>query len=100
MSVEFTQIPINDMIVVQMDEEHAAKGRIKLPDWQKYLRGTVIAAGPGKALYTGGRGPMACAVGDKVSFSPTAGMDIDFGHVGASIRMMRDGDVDAIWEAA
>jgi chaperonin GroES len=98
--VKFEQIPINDMIVVRMDEDPAAKGRIKLPDWQKYLRGTVIAVGPGKALYTGGRGPMSCKVGDKVSFSPTAGMDIDYGSVGASIRMMRDPDVDAIWEAA
>lgn len=98
MSIEFKQIPINDMIVVQMDEEPAAKGRIKLPDWQRYLRGTVLAVGPGRALYTGARGPMACAVGDKISFAPTTGMDIEYGKVGASIRMMRDLDADCIWE--
>ena len=94
-----TQIPINDMVVIKMDEEHAAKGRIKLPDWQKYLKGTVIAAGPGKALYTGGRGPMECKVGDVVSFAPTAGMDGQYGlHL--PIRRMRDTDVDCIWERA
>lgn len=98
--IEFAQIPLNDMLVIRLDEEHAAKGRIKLPEWQKYLRGTVIAAGPGRALYTGGRGPMSCRVGDKVSFAPTAGMDVDYGRVGASIRMMRDPDVDCVWEAA
>lgn len=99
MIIEFLQTPINDMIVVQMDEEHASKGRIKLPDWQRYLRGTVLAIGPGKALYTGARGAMECKVGDKVSFAPTTGMDIEYGKVGASIRMMRDPDVDCIWEA-
>lgn len=100
MSIEYTNIPIGDMIVVQMDQEHAAKGTIKLPDWQRYLRGTVIAVGPGKALYTGGRGPMECKVGDKVSFAPTTGMDFEYGKVGNSIRQMRDPDVDCIWEEA
>lgn len=98
--IEFTQILINDMIVVALDEGDASKGRIKLPDWQKYLRGTVLAVGPGKPLYTGGRGPMECRVGDKVSFAPTTGMDVEYGKVGNSIRMMRDPDVDCIWEAA
>jgi chaperonin GroES len=88
------------MIVVEMDAAPDSHGRIKLPDWQKYLRGTVIAVGPGKALYTGGRGPMACKVGDKVSFAPTTGMDIELGKVGNAIRMMRDQDVDCLWEAA
>lgn len=97
MTIEFKQILIDDMIAVQLDSEHAAKGRIKLPDWQKYLRGTVIAVGPGKALYTGGRGPMAVAVGDKISFSPTAGMDTSYG-VNQDIRLMREPDVEAIWE--
>jgi chaperonin GroES len=86
------------MVVVQMNEEHAAKGRIKLPDWQRWLKGTVLAIGPGRPLHTGGRGPMECKVGDVVSFAPTAGMDIEYGKVGNSIRMMRDPDIDCIWE--
>jgi chaperonin GroES len=99
-TIEFTQQLIGDMVAVQIDEEHAAKGHIKLPDWQRYLRGTVLAVGPGRALYTGGRGPMRCKGGDKVSFAPTAGMDIEYGKVGNSIRMMRDPDIDCVWEDA
>jgi chaperonin GroES len=96
--IEFKEIPINDMIVVEMDEESAAKGRIKLPDWQRYLRGTVLAVGPGRPLYTGGRGPMECRVGNKISFATTTGMDVEYGQIGNSIRMMRDVDVDAVFE--
>jgi chaperonin GroES len=95
-TIEFTQVPINDMLVVQMDRDDA-EGKIKLPDWQKYLKGTVLAVGPGRPLYTGGRAPMECKVGDKVSFAPTAGMDIDYGKVGNAIRLMRADDVDCVW---
>jgi chaperonin GroES len=98
--IEFTQLPINDMIVVQMAGDDASKGRIKLPDWQRYLRGTVLAVGPGRALYTGGRGPMECKVGDEVSFAPTAGMDVEYGGVSNSVRLMRDPDVDCVWQVA
>jgi chaperonin GroES len=96
-SINFTQTPINDMIVVELDAQPAAKGRIKLPDWQRHLIGTVIAVGPGRPLYTGGRAPMSCQVGDKVGFAPTAGMDFEYTSVGQSIRMMRDPDVDVIY---
>lgn len=98
MTIEFKQQPLDDMIVVELASEHAAKGAIKLPDWQRYLRGTVIAAGPGAPLYTGGRGPMECKVGDVVTFSPTAGMDTEIG-VGNKIRLMRDLDVDTVEES-
>jgi co-chaperonin GroES (HSP10) len=98
MTIETKQL-LDDMVAIQLDAEPASKGRIKLPDWQKYLHGTVIAVGPGKPLYTGGRGPMACQVGNKVSFAPTAGMDADLG-VGHAVRLMHDVDVDAIWEDA
>ena len=97
MSIETKQL-LDDMIAVRLDTEPAAKGRIKLPDWQKYLRGTVVAAGPGAPTYAGGRKPMACQVGNLVSFPPTAGMDADLG-VGSPIRLMRDEDVDCVWEA-
>lgn len=97
MTTEFKQIPLDDMIVVELITN--TKGRIKLPDWQKYLEGRVLAIGPGRPLYTGGRGPMECAVGDKVTFPPTAGMDTDYG-VGKPVRMMRDVDVDTVLESA
>ncbi len=93
MTIEFNQTPLDDMIVVEMiDEVH---GRIKLPEWQKYLRGRVIAVGPGAPLYTGGRGPMECRIGDVVTFAPTAGMDTEF-TPGNKIRMMHDTDVDSV----
>lgn len=98
MTIESKQL-LDDMIAVKLDTEPASKGRIKLPDWEKFLRGTVIAAGPGRPLYTGGRAPMACRVGDLVSFSPTSGMDADLG-LGSPVRLMRDEDADACWEDA
>jgi chaperonin GroES len=72
-----------------------AEGVIKLPDWQRTLRGEVIAVGPGRMLPLGERAPMECRVGDTVSFAATAGMDSDYG-VGKRIRLMRDSDVDAV----
>lgn len=96
MSIESKTL-LDDMIAVELDSEPAAKGRIKLPDWQKYLRGTVVSVGPGRPLYTGGRAPMLCSVGSKVSFSPTAGMDADLG-LGHPVRLMKDSDVDCVWD--
>jgi chaperonin GroES len=97
-SIAFRQLLLDDMIAVELLGEPAAKGRIKLPDWQKYLRGTVIAIGPGRMLPFGDRAPMEVKVGDVVTFSPTAGMESDFG-VGRAVRMMRDVDCDTVEEA-
>ena len=96
--MEFRRYLLDDMIVVELIGEPAAKGRIKLPDWEKFLRGTVIAVGPGRMLPEGKRAPMETKVGDVVTFPPTAGMDTDFGG-GRAIRMMRDPDVDTVEEA-
>lgn len=97
MTIEYKQQLLNDKIAVELDSEPAAKGRIKLPDWQKYLRGTVIAVGPGRALPNGERAPMVCKVGDRISFPPTAGMDANLGST-QQIRLMRDDDVECVWE--
>lgn len=93
MAIEFRQQLLDDMVAVALIDLPARELRIKLPDWQRTLRGEVIAAGPGRMLPYGGRAPMACKIGDKVSFAATAGMDSDFG-VGRKVRMMRDTDVD------
>lgn len=95
MSIAFNQTLLDDMIVVALLEEPAAQGRIKLPDWQRTLRGEVTAIGPGRMLPFGGRAPMETRVGDIVTFAATAGMDSDYG-VGRKIRLMRDTDVDAV----
>jgi chaperonin GroES len=90
---EFKQQLLNDLIVVQLIEQPPT--RIKLPDWQRTLRGTVIAVGPGKMLYNGQRAPMMTQVGDTISFGAAVGMDTSYGgHV--NIRMMKDGDVDFV----
>ena len=90
---EFKQKLLNDLIVVKLIDEPPT--RIKLPDWQRTLRGTVIAVGPGKMLYSGERAPMETRVGDTVSFGAAAGMDTSYGgHV--NVRMMKDTDVDTV----
>ena len=93
--IVFRQTLLDDFVVVALIGEPAAKGAIKLPDWQRYLRGEVTAVGPGRMLPYGGRAPMECRVGDIVTFAATAGMDTDYG-VGRKIRMMHDVDVDTI----
>lgn len=95
MTIEFVQQLLEDFIIVQMAEE--VKSTIKLTQWQRTLRGTVLAAGPGKLTYKGTRLPMTTQVGDLVTFAATAGMDSSYGaHV--RVRMMRDSDVDAVLE--
>lgn len=89
----FKQRLLDDFIVVDMESEPPSK--IKLPDWQRPLRGRVVAAGPGKMLYSGERAPMSCEVGDLVTFVATAGMDTSYGgHL--NVRLMRDENVDAV----
>jgi chaperonin GroES len=91
--IDFSQRLLDDLIAVALLDK--AEGVIKLPDWQRVLRGEVVAAGPGRMLEYGERAPMECKVGDIVSFAATAGMDSQYG-VGKSIRLMRDTDVDAV----
>lgn len=92
---EFKQQMLNDLIVVQIYDP--VPTRIKLPDWQKTLRGTVVAVGPGKMLYSGVRAEMMTKVGDVVSFGAATGMETSYGgHV--NVRVMRDSDVDAVLE--
>ena len=91
--LEFSQQLLDDLIAVHLLDK--AEGVIKLPDWQRILRGKVIATGPGRMLPLGERAPMECKVGDTVTFAATAGMDSDYG-VGKKIRLMRDSDVDAV----
>jgi chaperonin GroES len=92
---EFRQQLLNDLIIVEVTD--ATPTRIKLPDWQRVLKGFVRGVGPGKLLNNGKRGPMECAVGDYVSFAATAGMDTAYS--GTKVRMMKDSDVDAVLEA-
>ena len=91
--IDFSQRLLDDLIAVALLDK--AEGVIKLPDWQRTLRGEVVAVGPGRMLEYGERAPMETRVGDVVTFSATAGMDSNYG-VGQKIRLMRDTDVDAV----
>ena len=91
--IDFSQRLLDDLIAVALLDK--AEGIIKLPDWQRILRGEVVAVGPGRMLPLGEYAPMETRVGDLVTFAATAGMDADFG-VGKKVRLMRDTDVDAV----
>lgn len=91
--IKFGQTLLDDFIVVALIDAPASELRIKLPDWQRTLRGEVTAVGPGRMLPFGGRAPMECKVGDVVTFAATAGMDTDYG-VGRKVRLMHDTDTD------
>jgi co-chaperonin GroES (HSP10) len=95
MSIAFRQTLLDDFIVVALIDVPASETRVLRPDWQQYLRGEVVATGPGKMLPFGERAQMATKVGDIVTFAATAGMATDYG-VGRKVRMMRDGDVDTV----
>jgi chaperonin GroES len=97
MTVDFTQTPVGDLIAVELAAAPRDQ-RILLPDWQRTLEGTVVAVGPGAPLTTGALGPMTCRVGDHVLFGAATGMESVY--KGATIRIMRDTDVDAVLEAA
>jgi chaperonin GroES len=89
--LEFSQRLMDDLVAVALLDK--SEGRVLLPDWQRVLRGEVVAVGPGRMLPLGERAPMECKVGDVVTFAATAGMDADYG-VGKKVRLMRDTDVD------
>jgi co-chaperonin GroES (HSP10) len=91
--IVFGQQLLDDLIAVALLDK--AEGVIKLPDWQRTLRGEVIAVGPVRMLPLGERAPMQTKVGDIVTFAAPAGMDSDYG-VGKKIRLMRDTDVDTV----
>ncbi len=95
--IDFSQRLLDDLVAVELLDK--ADGVIKLPDWQRTLRGAVVAVGPGRMLPMGERAPMECRVGDVITFPATAGMDAEYG-VGKKVRLMKDTDVDAIEEAA
>jgi co-chaperonin GroES (HSP10) len=93
--IVFKQQLIGDLIAVQpMDPKPT---RILLPDWQRTLRGKVLAIGPGAPLPDGsGIAPMECQVGDYVVFGAATGMETSY--CGEMIRIMKDTDPDAVVE--
>ena len=76
--------PLHDRVVVQRVEDAApAPGVIIVPDSakEKPQRGTVIAAGAGKANAEGRRFPLDVKAGDTVLFGKFAGQEIKLNGV-------------------
>lgn len=97
--MEFKERPLGEMVVVELEdlEDPNRESRVRLPDWQKTLRGKVLATGPGEPIMYGVVAPMQCRVGDLVIFGAATGMESTYN--GKRIRIMRDRDVDAVVES-
>ena len=90
MSVNVT--PLHDRVIVQPAEaETTSKGGIIIPDTakEKPMRGTVIAAGPGKKDE-----PTTVKAGDTVLYSKYAGTEVNL--EGTDYLIMRETDILAI----
>lgn len=95
--MKFEQECVRDLIAVRPEE--VKPGKIALPDWQRTLKGFVLAVGPGKPNRNGkGLAPMECGVGDYVQFGAAVGMESYYD--GVMIRIMRDTDVDLVLQTA
>jgi chaperonin GroES len=90
--------PLEDRLVVKPDEaDQVTKGGILLPDVAKErpMRGTVIAAGPGRRTeLTGVLVPTEVKVGQRVLFARYQGEVIKSGD--AEYRILREKDVSAV----
>lgn len=92
--ITFKQRLVGDLVAIQpIDPEPAT---ILMPDWQRTLRGKVIAVGPGAPLANGKIAPMSVKVGDFVVFGAAAGMESVY--CGEAIRIMRDENIDCVLE--
>ena len=86
--------PLDDRVLVQpLDAEEVTAGGIVLPDAakEKPLRGTVIAAGPGRLNDSGERDPMNVAVGDEVVYGQYAGSEVTLD--GTDYKVLREADI-------
>jgi len=76
---------IGELVAVKFDEE---KGNIKLPDWKRSFTGTIIAVGPGCREVLPGM---------QTAFGAAVGMDARI--AGSSIRILKEQDLDLVYEA-
>jgi chaperonin GroES len=91
--------PLDDWIVVEQDEaEERTPGGIVLPEQakEKPTRGTVLAAGPGKLMKSGHRGPLGVKAGDEVFYRKYAGTEVEIET--KKYTIVRENDVLAVIE--
>lgn len=76
---------IGELIAVATEDP---SGTIRLPDWKRSLQGTVIARGSDVR---------DVSEGQTVSFGAAVGMDSVF--AGQAVRILKESDLDFIYEA-
>jgi chaperonin GroES len=84
--------PLHDRVIVKPNPaEETTKGGIIIPDTakEKPMRGTVVAAGPGKKDE-----PTSVKEGDTVLYGKYAGTEVSFD--GEDLLIMRESDILAI----
>ena len=90
--------PLGDRLVVKADdkEEKTASG-IFLPDTaqEKPLRGTVLAAGPGRVLDNGTVQSLEVKAGDKILFGKYSGTEIKLD--GESYLILKESEVLGVY---
>ena len=80
--VGFPMQMLGDLVAIR-PEKAAQRGKIFLPDWNRSLRGRILAVGPDCK---------EVKVGETASFRATSGMESVFD--GAPLRVMREDDLD------
>jgi len=91
--------PLHDRVLVKrLEEEEVTKGGIIIPDTakEKPIKGTVVAAGPGKSSDDGKLIAMSVKAGDSVLFNKYAGTEVKID--GVEHLVMREDDILAIIE--
>jgi co-chaperonin GroES (HSP10) len=81
---EYTNRLLGDLVMVLPDSTRRPSGII-LPDWQRSLRGSLLACGPDAK---------DVKKGDVVYFSAATGMESVY--AGAAVRVMREKDILAV----
>jgi co-chaperonin GroES (HSP10) len=76
---------IGELLVVKPDP---ITGPIKLPDWKRSLSGIVVSTGPKVN---------SIKSGDRVSFGAAVGMDSVYS--GQEVRILKEQDIDFVYEA-
>ena len=91
--------PLHDRVLVKrLEEEEVTKGGIIIPDTakEKPIKGTIVAAGPGKSSDEGKVIAMSVKAGDNVLFNKYAGTEVKID--GVEHLVMREDDILAIIE--
>lgn len=91
--------PLHDRVLLKrLAEEEVTKGGIIIPDSakEKPIKGTVVAAGPGKSNEEGKVAPLTVKPGDVVLYSKYAGTEIKID--GEEHLVLREDDILAIIE--